>query len=557
MKNVVLIVEDDEVNRRILVKILSKDYCVIEAENGYEALQILDLHPGKVDAVILDLIMPMMDGYEFLRQCSKADKYKDIPIIVSTGAGQSEHESRCLEMGAWDFIRKPYNTKVILYRLRNVLDRSHLQINKQLQYMESYDSLTGLYRRERFQLETRKMLDRYSQRKFVLMRIDIAKFHLINSFFGVAQGDKILKKAAQMIQEYCNNKQYVIYGRMRADVFAVCMEYDSRQELEDMAEYFRDEMRQIIREFDMIPVFGFYLISDFRMEVNDMYDYAKMASKQCKGSYVQNFAYYQDEMRQDMIKEQKIVNMTRPALEQEKFVLYIQPKYDIQGNCIAGGEVLVRWRESDRGMISPGEFIPVFERNGFIMQLDYYVWEHACRLLRTWMDKGYTPMPISVNVSRVSVYNPNLVEQLCSLVETYGIPLELFQLELTESAYTTNPFLIRETMKKLQDRGFTILMDDFGSGYSSLNVLKDIAVDVLKIDMKFMEEAEIPGRSENILASVVNMAQRLEMPVIAEGVEKKSQVEFLRGIGCEYVQGFYFAKPMPSDEYEQLAFCAS
>lgn len=557
MKSVVLIVEDDTVNRMILVNILSKDYCVIEAEDGYEALQILDLHPGKVDAVILDLVMPRMDGYEFLHQCAKSDKYRDIPIIVSTGAGNSDHESRCLELGAWDFIRKPYHTKVILYRLRNVLDRSQLQMNKQLQYMEAYDSLTGLYRRERFQLETRKMLDRYSQRKFVLMRIDIAKFHLVNSFFGTVQGDRILKKAARMIQEYCSGKQYVVYGRMRADVFAVCMEYDSRQELEDMAEQFRDEMRQMIQEFDMIPVFGFYLVTDIRMEVNDMYDYAKMASKQCKGSYVQNFAYYEDEMRQDMLKEQKIVNMTRPALEQEKFVLYIQPKYDIQGNCIAGGEVLVRWRESDRGMISPGEFIPVFERNGFIMQLDYYVWEHACRLLRRWMDKGYTPMPISVNVSRVSVYNPNLVEQICSLVDRYGIPLELFQLELTESAYTTNPLLIRETMKKLQERGFTILMDDFGSGYSSLNVLKDIAVDVLKIDMKFMEEAEIPGRSENILASVVNMAQRLEMPVIAEGVEKKSQVDFLKGIGCEYVQGFYFAKPMPSDEYEQLAFCAS
>lgn len=557
MKSVILLVEDDAVNRKILMNILSKDYCVIEAENGQEALQILDMHPGKVDAVILDLVMPVMDEFEFLVQCNRSELYRDIPVVVTTGAGHFEHESRCLELGAWDFIRKPYHSKVILFRLRNVLERSRLQISKQLQYMESYDSLTGLYRRERFQLETRKMLDRYSQRKFALVRIDISKFHLINSFFGISKGDKILKKTANMLREYFKKKQYVVYGRMRADVFAVCMEYDSKKELEAMAEQFRNEMRQMIVEFDMIPVFGFYLITDYRIEVNDMYDYAKMASKECKGSYVQNYAYYHDEMRQDLIKEQNIINMTRPALEQERFILYIQPKYDIQGNCIAGGEVLVRWRETDRGMISPGEFIPVFERNGFIMQLDYYVWEHACRMLRRWLDKGYTPMPISVNVSRVSIYNPNLVEMICSLVESYGIPLNLFQLELTESAYTTNPFLIRETMKKLQERGFTILMDDFGSGYSSLNVLKDIAVDVLKIDMKFMEEAEIPGRSENILASVVNMAQRLEMPVIAEGVEKKSQVDFLKGIGCEYVQGFYFAKPMPSDEYEQLAFCAS
>ncbi|MDO4166253.1 MAG: EAL domain-containing protein [Eubacteriales bacterium] len=557
MKNVVLIVDDDTINRMILMNILSDDYCVIEAENGYEALQILDAHEGRVDAIILDLIMPVMDGFEFLIQCGESEKHNDIPIIVSTVAGNPEHESHCLELGAWDFIRKPYNAKIIRYRLKNALERSQLQLMKKLQYMESYDALTGLYCRDRFQRETRRLLDEYPQKNFVLVRLDIAKFQLVNSFFGIPQGDGFIKKIADMIKEYFSQNPYATYGRMRADVFAMCMEYQDKRELENMAGLFREKVRKIIPEFDMIPVFGFYLVTDPKMEVNAMYDFAKMASKQCKGSYIQNFAYYEDAMGQDVINEQKIVNMTRPALEQEKFVLYIQPKYDIQGDRIAGGEVLVRWKESDRGMISPGEFIPVFERNGFIMQLDYYVWEHACKLLRGWLDKGYTPMPISVNVSRVSVYNPNLVDLICSLVESYQIPPELFQLELTESAYTTNPFLIRETMKKLQERGFTILMDDFGSGYSSLNVLKDIAVDVLKIDMKFMEEAEIPGRSENILASVVSMAQRLKMPVIAEGVEKKSQVDFLKGIGCEYVQGFYFAKPMPSEEYEQLAFCAS
>lgn len=557
MKNVILVVDDDTINRMILMNILSPDYCVLEAENGYEALQVLNTHPGRIDAIILDLIMPVMDGFEFLKQCGESEEYCDIPIIVSTGAGYQEHETCCLELGAWDFIRKPYNAKVIRFRLKNALERSQLQILKKLQYLESYDSLTGLYRRDRFQRETRKLLNRYPEKKFALVRLDIAKFQLVNSFFGINQGDEFLKSIAKMIQDYFCHKEQATFGRMRADVFAMCIEYDSKQELEDMAQVFREKVRQILPEFDMIPVFGFYLIADHRMEVNDMYDYAKMASKQCKGNYIQNFAYYQDAMGQDVIKEQKIINMTRPALEQEKFVLYIQPKYDIQGNHIAGGEVLVRWKESDKGMISPGEFIPVFERNGFIMQLDYYVWEHACRLLRRWLDKGYQPMPISVNVSRVSVYNPNLVDMICDLVASYQIPPALFQLELTESAYTTNPYMIREAMKKLQERGFTILMDDFGSGYSSLNVLKDIAVDVLKIDMKFMEEAEIPGRSENILASVVNMAQQLKMPVIAEGVEKKSQVDFLKGIGCEYVQGFYFAKPMPSDEYEQLAFCAS
>lgn len=203
-------------------------------------------------------------------------------------------------------------------------------------------------------------------------------------------------------------------------------------------------------------------------------------------------------------------------------------------------------------MISPGEFIPIFERNGFITKLDYYVWEKTCKLLAGWIAEGKKPSPVSVNISRVSLYNPRLVEAICGLTDRYHIPRELLELELTESAYTTNPKAIKETMERLQKEGFSILMDDFGSGYSSLNVLKDIAVDVLKIDMKFLSDTDQEGRSQNILASVVRMAKWLNLPVIAEGVERREQVDFLHSVGCEYVQGFYFARPMPVSDYEKL-----
>ena len=205
-------------------------------------------------------------------------------------------------------------------------------------------------------------------------------------------------------------------------------------------------------------------------------------------------------------------------------------------------------------MISPGEFIPVFERNGFILKLDQYVWEKTCQLLAGWRDEGRKIFPVSVNISRVSLYNPKIVDVICGLTEKYNIPPEWLQLELTESAYTGNPKAIKEMMEQLQKKGFSILMDDFGSGYSSLNVLKDIAVDVLKIDMKFLDGSGDDGRSENILASVVRMAKWLNMPVVAEGAERKEQVSFLHSIGCEYVQGFYFARPMPVKEYEKLLY---
>ena len=186
------------------------------------------------------------------------------------------------------------------------------------------------------------------------------------------------------------------------------------------------------------------------------------------------------------------------------------------------------------------------------MELDYYVWEHSCQLLRRWIDEGRQVYPISVNISRVSLYNPNLVEDICELVKRYNIPTELFQLELTETAYASNPTQIWADMSKLQQKGFTILMDDFGSGYSSLNVLKDINVDVLKLDMKFLTNAADPVRSHVILKAVVHMAKDLDIPCIAEGVEQVSQADFLKKIGCEYVQGYLYAKPMPVKDYEAL-----
>lgn len=554
MENVVLVVDDEEVNRKLLTKILESEYLIECAKNGVDALKMVQKKPEKYAAVILDIVMPNMDGFSFLEEYEKNEKLQNIPVIVSTGDEDQENETRSLELGAWDFIRKPYNQKVIHFRVRNAIERSQKEIVRRLQYVEAFDSLTGLYRREHFQKVTREMLDAYPDEKYAMIRLDIAKFNLVNSFYGIERGDEFLCEVADKIRNYMKGKQHVTFGRMRADVFAICMSYQKEQELSELSQTFRNEIREIIPEFDMIPVFGFYLIQDTKMQVNDMYDNAKLATKICKGNYIQNYAFYRDEMSRDIMQEQKIVNMTRPALEQEKFVLYLQPKYDIQEDRYAGAEVLVRWKDSAEKMISPGEFIPIFERNGFIMKLDYYVWEHACKLLRSWIDKGYKPMPISVNVSRVSVYNPKLVDVITDLVTSYDIPPELFQLELTESAYTSNPYMIREAMKNLQRRGFTILMDDFGSGYSSLNVLKDIAVDVLKIDMKFMSDTEIPGRGESILASVVRMAKLLEMPVIAEGVEKEHQVKFLKKIGCEYVQGFYYAKPMPSEQYEQLVF---
>lgn len=554
-KSTILIVEDEAVNREILHFMLQDQFNIIEAVNGADGLDKLrDSLEDGVAAVLLDLIMPKKDGFYFLEEYNKSEELKRIPVIVSTISGDNETETRCLQMGVWDFIRKPYNADIIRFRIKNCIERSELYILKEMRYREDYDGLTDIYKKNKFFNETKKLLEKYPEDEFVFVRLDIHKFQLINLFYGVETGDKLIRYVADFLVEDAHAGWFDTYGRIEADVFCICGRNANLKIIEEYIAHVREKLTQFGLDFEILPVFGIYLITDKNESINDMYDKANLASKKSKGNYMENYCFYEDQMSKDIVKEQVIVNNMNHALELEQFVLYLQPKYELKNNTLEGAEVLVRWQDPEKGLISPGEFIPVFEHNGFIMKLDNYVWEHTCMLLKRWMDEGKKVFPVSVNISRVSLYNPRLVDIIEEIVNRYDIPPYLLQLELTESAYTNNPIAISEAMKKLQEKGFMILMDDFGSGYSSLNVLKDISVDILKIDMKFLSDTDENDRGENILAAVVRMAKWLEMPVIAEGVEKEEQVEFLKSIGCEYVQGYYFARPMPVDEFEKLAY---
>lgn len=553
-KHTILVVDDARHNRTALREILNDNYIVLEAENGQNALAVLEEKYQAVTVIILDLIMPDMSGLELLEIFHRDARYQNIPVIAMLRDINDEIECKCLEYGVWDFMRKPYDPTIVRFRVKNVIERSQARVDDELKYRAEHDVLTGILNKSKFFYNTRNMLNIFSMEDFVFIRIDIEKFQLINSFFGMDEGDNLLKYMADYLQNVEKEYRYITYGRIEADIFAVCFSYKNEKEITDFVKKFTNQMEKYPLDFDIMPSFGVYLVKNRDLSINEMYDKANLASKNCKGNYIQNYFFYTKKMSEEIIKEQRIINNMKNALKNEEFVLYLQPKYELQRNSIAGAEVLVRWITADGRMISPGEFIPVFERNGFILKLDQYVWEKTCQLLAGWRDEGRKIFPVSVNISRVSLYNPKIVDVICGLTEKYNIPPEWLQLELTESAYTGNPKAIKEMMEQLQKKGFSILMDDFGSGYSSLNILKDIAVDVLKIDMKFLDGSGDDGRSENILASVVRMAKWLNMPVVAEGAERKEQVSFLHSIGCEYVQGFYFARPMPVKEYEKLLY---
>lgn len=550
-KDIVLVIDDDRVDREILKNILSKDFYVVDYQDAQEGFDFLARHELDVKCVVVDIYMPNMDGYEFLKKVNESGL--KIPVIVTTSDVGEEIQVKVLADGAWDFITKPYNADIVKLRVQNAIMRTEFFAFKKLKYIAEYDPLTGIFNKDKFLKKTRIMLDNNRDKKFAFIRFDIDRFQLVNSFYGVSEGDRFIKYLAMGLENLAKQRPNLTYGRIEAEVFALCGEYETEQEVFELIERHIEIIKGYNRNFDLVPNFGIYFLDDLTLSPNVMLDRATLAAKECKGNYIDTVGIFKPEMSLRLEKEQEIVNEMVQALQDEQFIVYLQPKYSLETNAPAGAEALVRWMHPKKGMISPGLFIPVFEKNGFIERLDHYVWEVICKYLKKWIDEGLKPNPISVNISRVDLYNPQIVDFIINLVDKYNVPHELFQLELTETAYMDNPQVMKQVVAGLKENGFTVMMDDFGSGYSSLSILKEIEVDVLKIDMRFFDSSGNDGRSENIIASVVRMAKWLGMPAVAEGVEKAEQVNFLGSVGCEYVQGFYFARPMPIDEYEKLA----
>ena len=543
IKNTILIVDDEVIVKKSLEEVLKDEYSILQAENGEVALNMLAIHAEKIVAIVLDMVMPVMDGLTFLEHFRNYQEYNNIPVIVATSNDDEGVEKKCLEYGVWDFVMKPYNPFLLQFRIKNVIDKSRM-------LMSERDPVTGLYTKLKFYQKVRHMLAEVVGEKFAFVRIDIDRFKMINNFYGIQEGDKVLMSIAKELIKISAVFDYFVYARLENDVFACCLPY-KEENIEILANDLQLNLKKENKDYNIKVSCGVYVINDYNMDVSEMYDRAYLAAKSCKGKFVQNIAYYDESMIEDMRQEQFVINAVNKAIEEEQFVVYLQPKINLITGKPYGAEALVRWMHPKRGMIAPAEFIPVYERNGIIGRLDQYMWRKVCALLRKWIDEGKEPDPISVNVSRVNIYNPHLVEILNKIIIEYRIPPQLLNLEITESAFMEDQSLVMRTVKRLHDLGFKIMMDDFGSGYSSLNVLKDMDVDYLKIDMKFLqEEKAFNGKGEKVLTSVVRMAKWLQLPSIVEGVETEEQVDFLKCIGCEYAQGFYYAKPMSVVDYE-------
>lgn len=344
------------------------------------------------------------------------------------------------------------------------------------------------------------------------------------------------------------------YCRVISDKFAICVSYQRIEEIVSLIHKVDDCVSKYSIDFRLAPSFGIYRIDDNTIPISVMLDYAKMACRSVKGNIVNNYAVYDEELRRRIMQEVEIEKDMEKALEEHQFKVFFQPKYDISTGKVIGAESLCRWQHPVKGMMSPREFISLFERNGFIIRLDRYMWEETCKMIRKWLDNGYDVKPVSVNVSRMHEYNEHFEEDVIGLIEKYQIPPRLVELELTESAYLSSEEKIYAAMGRLKERGLLFSVDDFGTGYSSLNMLKNIPVDIVKLDREFLNETTNNSKGRAIIRNMIALAGDLNIRVIAEGVESVEQAAFLLEMGCELAQGYYYSKPLSSCDFEKRAY---
>lgn len=425
-----------------------------------------------------------------------------------------------------------------------------LQIKKKeyeiLQKKVQRDELTGVYNRKYFCEKAGEVIGS-TEDAMCIVTMDISNFKIVNDLYGMERGDQLLKHIAQEMKKLGEGKPFIL-ARFNADHFYMCLREQDFKEMQ----FPRRFKNTPIENMDIKVSYGVFEIGEHKdLPVNIMCDRAAMAVHNKERKQTEYIRYYAEEERSRIVREQEIESEMEEALESRQFCAYVQPKYDIDSGKIIGGEALVRWIHPEKGMVSPGEFIPVFEKNGFILYLDYYVWEETCKFLAKMRKQGIV-RPISINVSRAHFYTKELINKLEELVAKYGIEPADLELEITESIYADDTDSIYKQIGKLQNAGFKIAMDDFGSGYSSLNMLKEIPLDILKMDLKFLDSKENVEKSYKILQTLVTLAKNLELSVVVEGVETKEQVEFLKGIGGLYAQGYFYSKPVDMTTYENL-----
>ena len=546
-KHLVLIVDDELVNRELLKLILENDYDTLTAEDGESALKIIREKSDRLSLILLDLLMPGMHGLEVIRTLQDDPELKHIPVIVLTADQKAEVES--LRAGAVDFLSKPYpEPEVILARVGRIIEMTE---DREIIELTERDGLTGLLNRDYFYRYARQIDLHHADRDMDAMLLNICHFRMINERYGKTYGDMILRQIGEGLRNVVRERGGIA-SRRDADIFLIYSPH--REDYQTVLDRVSASV-SLNKPGNRIRLrMGIYANADHGIDMERRFDRAKMAADTVSGGYKNSYAFYDSSMHEKELFEERLLEGFDAAIRDKQFKVYYQPKFDIRPDTpvLASAEALVRWDHPELGFINPMQFIPLFETNGLIRRLDEYVWQETAERIRDWKDRLGISTPVSVNVSRVDMYDSDLVSTLLSLVRTNGLTPDDFLLEITESAYTNESAQIIDKVNQLRTLGFHIEMDDFGTGYSSLNMVSELPIDALKLDMTFIRNAFAEGGNTRLIEIIVDIADFLAVPVIAEGVETEKQLRALKAMGCDLVQGYYFSPAVPPEEFEQF-----
>ena len=540
----ILVVEDNELNREMLCAMLEDRYNVLQAENGKEGLEVLQENYRDISIIVLDVQMPVMNGYEFLHAVKDDDLLKEIPVIVATGSSDIEEEERCLELGATDFVIKPYKRNIVLKRISNIIRlRESASTLKEVEF----DDLTGVFTRQAFFHHAQKVLQDNPDIDFTVAISDIQDFSLVKERYGIkVANDLLLRNVALLRKAQVEN---YIFGRYDDNQFVV-MAPSSGRYVEIRKERKGRLTIPLPEEGAAVLKFGVTRSIEHDISIKEHCRHALMALDTIKHVYGVNYAMFDDDMQKFYNRRIAIERSMVKALENEEFQIFYQPKHDSRTGELVGAEALVRWTHPEFGFLSPAEFIPVFEQTGFISEVDFYAWKRTCMNQREWQDKGLRIVPISVNCSRSELLQNDFLHKWFKPLKDSALTSQYMHLEVTESLFTEHFDKLSDVLRECQQRGVKIELDDFGTGYSSLSMFQLLPLDIIKFDMSFVKGLDSP-RQMRVMAACVRLVHNLGLKSIAEGVETSQQLEKVKKMGIDAVQGYYYSRPLPKAEFER------
>ena len=536
-KSAILLVKGSRDDEAILSKIISPVYDVVVSSSKIdEVLSTLRDDSKNIFAVIVD----SQDALQILRSVRKVPALEKLPFLITIDSSGSEMDSEILALDVIDFIKRPFNEQRVVNRLKTAVRL--FEADKTIDELER-DELTGLYTRSAFLHKADRVRRENPDKKYCIIGFDFDNFKSTNSIYGEEKCDEFLVYTARNLKKLLPNG---ITGRFGGDQYILFFDYQDAIDV--------DRIKKISKTIlDSAPIphqilkTGIYAPIDKDLQTVACCDRAFLAVREIKGKYGRDIAFYENRFIEQLLAGQRIVETMEKALEEGQFHVYYQPKHETVTCKIAGAEALVRWIHPEYGLMLPGLFIPIFERNGFITKLDMFILEQVCKDIKRWRDQNTLVVPISVNISRLDFMEPGCLERQVALIDSYGIPHELLHLEVTESLYSDNTAIIASQVKKAQELGFMIEMDDFGAGYSCLGMLSSFSLDVLKLDISFVQNIKV---NEIVIENVIKMAHRMGLLTVAEGAESDEQFKMLKSLGCDFIQGFYFSEPLSLLDYE-------